>query len=183
VVEADGVLSDLFPLPTDEASLEVLLRELFVAHWQEITFGPIIQGAAYEFKASSPPTTIGTCDGYLTVAFGASHFHICIGEHRGSMGNPVTPELARHRRTGRAELTRRLDRTGAPVSWSLRLFNGAGEQQITVLFPNPFLDPLTDKVLDVPDWSRLALWDQIRARWLKLQSDPLDRAGTGFRHD
>lgn len=183
VGEADGALCDLFPLPVDEATLEALLRSLFADHWQEITFGPIIQGAAYEFKAPSQPTFIGTCDGYLTIAFGAPHFHICIGDHKGSASNPVSPALARHRRTARAELYRRLDRTGAPVSWGLRLFNGAGEQQITILFPNPFLDPESDKVLDIPDWSRLALWDELRARWLGLVSDPLDRSGTGFRHE
>jgi hypothetical protein len=183
VVEADGALCELFPLPADEATLEALLRELFVDHWQEITFGPIIQGAAYELKAPSPPTTFGTCDGYLTVAFGAPHFHICIGEHKGSASNPVSPELARHRRTGRAEAYRRLDRTGAPVSWGLRLYNGAGEQQITILLPNPFLEPGTDKVSVVAEWSRLALWDQIRARWLGQGPDPLDRSGTGFRHE
>jgi hypothetical protein len=183
VVEADGALCDLFPLPVDEATLEALLRELFSDHWREITFGPIIQGAAYEFKAASQPTFIGTCDGYLTIAFGAPHFHICIGEHKGSASNPVSPALARHRRTARAELYRRLDRTGAPVSWGLRLFNGAGEQQITILFPNPFLDPASDKVLDIPDWSRLALWDELRSRWLGLVSDPLERSGTGFRHE
>jgi hypothetical protein len=183
VGEADGALCDLFPLPGDEATLEALLRVLFVDHWQEITFGPIIQGAAYEFKAPSAPIYFGTCDGYLTIAFGASHFHICIGEHRGSPSNPVSPALAHHRRTARGELTRRLDRTGAPVSWGLRLFNGAGEQQITILFPNPFLDPATDRVVDPPDWSRLELWDKVRARWLGLGPDPLDRSGTGFRHE
>jgi hypothetical protein len=183
VVEADGATCDLFPLPVDEAPLESLLRSLFVDHWREITFGPIIQGAAFEFKAPSPPTFVGTFDGYLTVAFGAPHFHICIGDHKGSQSNPVSSELARHRRTARAELYRRLDRAGAPVSWGLRLFNGAGEQQITILLPNPFLDPTTDKVLDIPDWSRLALWDELRARWLGLDPDPLDRSGKGFCHD
>ena len=37
------------------------------------------------------------------------------------------------------------------MSWGLQLFNGAGEQQITVLLPNPFLDAVTDKVLKEPD--------------------------------
>lgn len=182
-VEADGASADLFALPTDEAALEALLRDLFVSHWHEITFGPIVQGAAYELKAPSAPSTIGMCDGYLTVAFGASHFHLCIGEHKGSTSQPVTSSLARHRRTSRAELYRRLDRTGAPCSWGLRLFNGAGEQQITILLPNPFLDPRSDRILPAPDWSRLALWNDLRARWLGLDADPLDRSGTGFRHE
>ena len=90
--------------------------------------------------------------------------------------------LAHHRRTGRAELYRRLSRAGAPVSWGLRLFNGKGEQQITVLLPNPFLDQ-ADKILKTPDWSRLALWDKLRSRWLGLtEPDPTDRSGRGFSH-
>lgn len=123
-------------------------------------------------------------DGYLTIAFGASHFHLCIGAHKGAAANPTSPALARHRRTSRAKLYRRLDRSGAPVSWGLRLFNGEGEQQITVLLPNPFLDQDSDKVLKMSGWDWLALWDQLRARWLGLdEPDPLDRLGKGFHHD
>lgn len=184
MIDVDGSAVDVFPLPVEEAALEALLRDLFENHWHEITFGPIIQGAAYELKAPSPPTHIGMFDGYLTVAFGAPHFHICIGAHKGMPGNPAPPGLARHRRTSRAELYRRLDRSGAPVSWGLRLFNGEGEQQITVLLPNPFLDSATDKLRKTPDWSQLGLWDSLRARWLGLaEPDPLDRSGHRFRHD
>lgn len=183
-IEPDGAAVDVFPLPTDAASLEELLRDLFRNHWQEITFGPLIQGAAWEMRAAQAPTRIAMLDGYLTIAFGVPHFHICIGEHCGTRRNPVTPELARHRRTARAELYRRRGRSCAPMSWGLRLFNGKGEQQITILLPNPFLDPDTDKVLKTPDWSRLALWDQLRARWLGMPDpDPFDRSGDGFRHD
>jgi len=182
VVDKDGAPVDVFPLPTDAASLEAILRELFAEHWREIVFGPIIQGAAWEMRAERPPDRIAMMDGYLTIGFGVPHFHICIGEHRGPPDNPVSPALARHRRTARAELYRRLGCDGAPVSWGLRLFNGHGEQQITVLLPNPFLDP-ADKVLAAPDWSRLALWDRLRARWLGLaEPDPFDRSGRGFRH-
>jgi hypothetical protein len=182
-VDADGATVDVFALPTDEASLEALLRDLFTEHWREITFGPLIQGAAWEMRAASPPSLVGMLDGYLTVAFGVPHFHLCIGEHRGTETNPVSPELARHRRTSRAELYRRLDSDGAPVSWGLRLFNGHGEQQITVLLPNPFLDRDTDAIRPEPEWSGLALWDRLRARWLGLdEPDPIDRTGKGFSH-
>jgi hypothetical protein len=182
--DEDGAAVDVFPLPTDEASLETLLRELFTEHWRDITFGPIIQGAAWEMRAAQAPDRIGMMDGYLTIAFGLPHFHICIGEHKGTRANPVSPELAHHRRTARAELYRRISRDGTPVSWGLRLFNGKGEQQITVLLPNPFLDRDTDKVRETPNWSRLELWDRLRAQWLGLSApDPLDRAGRGFRHD
>lgn len=183
VTDPDGATVELFSLPTDEASLEALLRELFERHWDKITFGPLIQGAAWEIRAPHAPTLVGMMDGYLTVAFGASHFHLCIGPHKGSPGNPTPEELAHHRRTARAELYRRLDKAGAPVSWGLRLFNGHDEQQTTILLPNPFLSPDSDKVLETPDWSRLDLWDGLRARWLGLvEPDPLDRSGCGFSH-
>jgi len=183
VVETDGAAVEIFPLSTDPADLEALLRDLFENHWREIIFGPLIQGAAWEIRAPGAPRRVGMLDGYMTVAFDAWHFHLCIGPHKGTRRNPTPPALARHRRTARAELYRRLDRDGAPVSWGLRLFNGEGEQQITILLPNPFLDPETDKILKTPDWSRLALWDRLRQRWLDFaDSDPQDRAGRGFRH-
>jgi hypothetical protein len=178
-IEVDGAALDIFDLPTDEETLKDLFCDLFEKHWREIVFGPIIQGAAYEFHPPSPPTYFGTLDGYLTIAFGVSHFHLCIGAHKGA-----APELARHRRTARAELYRRLDRKGAPISWGLRLFNGEGEQQITVLLPNPFLDPATDKLRKTPDWAQLALWESLRQRWLGLgEPDPIDRSGHRFHHD
>jgi hypothetical protein len=182
-VDPDGATVEIFPLPTDEASLETLLRQLFEEHWQAITFGPLIQGAAWEMRAPHAPTYIGMLDGYLTVAFGASHFHLCIGPTRGPHHAPTPPALARHRQTARAELYRRLDHAGAPASWGLRLFNGAGEQQLTILLPNPFLSPDGDKILREPDWSRLGLWDELRARWTgSPDPDPLDRSGKGFTH-
>jgi hypothetical protein len=184
IIDEDGSAADVFPLPTDQASLTAILSGLFEDHWRDIIFGPIIQGAAWEIRASRSPTHIGVVDGYLTVAFGSSHFHVCIGPTKGSRRNPTPPELARHRRTARAELYRRLDPDGAPVSWGLRLFNGKGEQQLSVLLPNPFLAPETDKVLREPDWSRLALWNSLRARWLGFtEPDPTDRAGRRFTHD
>jgi hypothetical protein len=183
VVDPDGAVVEAFRLPTDETSLVGLLRELFEEHWAEITFGPIIQGAAWELRAPHAPTHVGMLDGYLTVAFGASHFHLCIGPHKGPRHEPAPEALAHHRRTARAELYRRLDRSGAPISWGLRLFNGQGEQQLTILLPNPFLSPDSDKVLKAPDWSRLALWDHLRGRWLGLAGpDPFDRSGQRFSH-
>jgi hypothetical protein len=183
IVDPDGANVEVFPLPIDEKSLVDLLRDLFANHWQEITFGPMVQGAAWEMRAAQAPDKIAMFDGYLTVTFGVPHFHICVGEHKGPHNNRVSPALAHHRRTARAELYRRLSRDGTPVSWGLRLFNGKDEQQITVLLPNPFLHPETDKVLKVPDWSRLALWDSLRARWFDLtEPDPFDRSGRGFRH-
>ena len=139
VTDPDGATVQILPLPTDEASLEQLLRDLFEQHWDKITFGPLIQGAAWEIRAPHAPTHIGMLDGYLTVAFGISHFHLCIGPHKGPPNDPAPEALAYHRRTARAELYRRLDRSGAPVSWGLRLFNGHGEQSDNSFAPEPVL--------------------------------------------
>jgi hypothetical protein len=183
-IDPDGSAVEIFPLPTDAASLEALLRDLFETHWDEIVFGPLIQGAAWEFRAPHAPTYVGMLDGYLTVAFGASHFHLCIGPTKGPRHDRTPEALARHRQTARAELYRRLDSaSGAPTSWGLRLFNGHGEQQVTIFLPNPFLSPDGEKVLKEPDWSRLALWDTLRTRWTGAAGpDPADRSGSRFRH-
>ncbi len=182
-VDADGHGVDVFPLPTDEPSLAVLLRDLFENHWDKIVFGPIIEGAAWEMRAAHAPTLVGMMDGYLTVAFGASHFHLCIGPTKGPRHDPTPVALARRRQTARAELYRRLDRDGAPISWGLRLFNGADEQQVTILLPNPFLSADGEEVLKTPDWSRLELWDELRARWTGADgADPIDRSAVRFRH-
>lgn len=88
VTDPDGAAVEILALPIDEGSLEELLRDLFEKHWDKITFGPLIQGAAWEIRAPHAPTHIGMLDGYLTVAFGASHFHLCIGPHKGPPSNP-----------------------------------------------------------------------------------------------
>ncbi|BDV40546.1 hypothetical protein DSM21852_37990 [Methylocystis bryophila] len=126
VSEPDGTPLDVFPLPTDPASLEELIRDLFENHWRDIVFGTLIEGAAWEMRADGPPSKIGVLDGYITVAFGVPHFHICIGETKGFPNNPTPPELAQRRRTARAEFYRRMRRACVPMSWGLRLFNGAG---------------------------------------------------------
>ncbi len=180
IVDEGGASVDVFSLPTDAASLEELLRDLFQNHWRHITFGPIIQGAAWDMRGAQAPDTIKMFDGYLTVAFGVPHFHLCIGEHKGPHDNPVSPALARDRRTARAELFRQLSRAGHPISWGLRLFNGEDEQQITVLLPNPFLHPDSEKILKTPDWSRLERWHRLRARWLGLAPTPSTAPAAAF---
>ena len=170
---------EVFSLPVDETTLLAVLRDVFERYWSEIRFGVLIQGAVFEIRAAEPPH-IGMLDGYMTVDLGASHFHVCIGEHRGDPGSPVTAELARHRRCHRAELYRVLHED-APVSWGLRMFNGADEQQLTVMLPNPFLDddqlPVT-----IPDWDRLACWDELRLTYLGCAPDARDRTAARFHH-
>lgn len=182
IVEEEGVgRLEVWDLDASQEALQRLLADLFGNHWRKITFGPLIQGAAWEIRAESAPRSITMLDGYLTVDFGNWHFHLCIGQHKGSRQHPVDPGLARHRRTSRAELYRQINSDGAPNHWALRLFNGADEQQITVILPSPFLSDEM-RYLKTPDFSRLELWDYLRREYLSLGPDPRDRSGKRMIH-
>lgn len=178
----NGNRQEVYILPIETDFLEELLRYIFENYWLSIVFGPIIEGGAYEFRCPREPRSITMFDGYLTVHFGDTHFHICIGENLGSSSNPTTPTLKKSRRTSRAEIVRSFDENGSPIIWQLRLFNGDDTPQLNIFFPNPFLTD-EDKIADKPDWSRLAVWDDIATRYLgrKQAQDPLDRSGQGFR--
>jgi hypothetical protein len=175
-IHEEGVGSlDIWPLPSAELFIERLLRWLFEEHWQEIIFGPLLQGSAWEMRAEAPPRLL-LSDGYLTTDLGTSHFHLCIGPHIGDADSPTPPALARRRRTNRVELFRRINRDGTPDTWGLRLFSGGGDQQMTVLFPNPFVSE--DATFTVPpDWSRLRLWNDVRREFLDIGPDEFDRSG------
>ncbi len=170
---------EVFPVAVDEPVLLAVLTDVFVDHWRSIRFGLLIQGAVFELAATRQPT-LTMRDGYLTIDLGESHLHLCIGEHRGHPNRPVPPQLSRAQRCAHAELQRQsID--GAPTTWMFRMFNGSGEQMLTVLLPNPFLGD-DDTLLDEPDWSRLELWDLLRNRFLGLPPDPVDRSGRDFAH-
>ena len=155
---------------TPEAELlEALLRELFGTHWRDIAFGLCVQGAVYELRAERAPR-ITMLDGYMTVDLGSGHLHLCIGHHEGPRSRPTPPEIARWRRVGEAAFYRHLNVEGAPTSWGLRLWNGRGEQLLTVFLPNPYYDAQMRR--QAPDWSRLTLWNGLRAHYCGLPPDP-----------
>ncbi|MDH3450146.1 MAG: hypothetical protein OEO18_18540 [Gammaproteobacteria bacterium] len=178
---SDGSRQEIYRLPIETDYLEELLRYVFTNHWRSIVFGPIIEGAAYEFRCPERPRSITMFDGYLTVHFGGTHFHLCIGDNDGSDSRPTPGALKKTRRTSRAEIVRGFDADGAPIMWQLRLFNGDDTPQLNIFFPNPFLTD-EDGIAERPDWSRLAVWDDIATRYLgRMQSqDPRDRSGKGF---
>jgi hypothetical protein len=99
-------------------------------------------------------------DGYLTVDPGTWHFHLCVNDHRAA----ATPELARIRRVARAAFFRTEGGTCAPGSWGLRLWNGRGEQMVSVFFPNPHFDD-DWKRLREPRWEKTARWEDLRRRY------------------
>ena len=167
----------MWPLPTDEQSLLDLIRLCFEEYWDDIWFGVLVEGAAWEVAAPNPPKRISMYDGYATVDFGRWHFHLCIGEHRDS-----GPELGRIRRCARAELYRRIGSDGSPDVVGGRLFNGRDDQLMTLMLPSPFL---TNDAADARRARSGRSWNcgtGYEPRYLGLDPDPLDRSGKGFRH-
>ncbi len=165
---------EIFELPTDTEFLLKLLTDVFENYWDCIHFGTAVQGGVWEVRAPNAPQRVNLYDGYLTVDFGHWHFHLCIGENKGTRRNPTSPELSRIRCTSRAELYRNLREDGRPSSWGLRLFNGANEQQMTVFLPSPYLTP-DQKILKEPDFNHLKMWNHLRKAYLGLEPDPLDQ--------
>lgn len=175
-VDEPGVgLLHVWRVDTAAEVLIPLLEDMFRNHWQGLTFGPLFQGSAWECQATEPPR-VALFDGYLTVEWGASHFHLCVGEHEGDPESPTPDQLRSWRRPSQAEFFRRINRDGTPDTWGFRMFNGRGEQMITVLFPNPFVAP-DHRFRETPDWSELRLWDQLRSQYLGISADPVDRTG------
>lgn len=176
IIEPDGGRCQVFEMEPAEETLFQLFRDIFETYWDRIQFGPLIQGAAWEVAAPNAPRKVSLLDGYLTVDFGAWHFHICIGENKGSKAHPTPEPLRSHRRTSRAEFYRRLSPDGIPSSWGFRCFNGKGEQQITVFFPNPTFELVPKfKMNKPPKFEKLDMWDALRKKFLGLDPDTLDR--------
>lgn len=173
----DGRLkAEVWPLSLDQDFLERLFRDLFENHWTGLTFGPMIQGGAYELRCPAAPKSISVSGGYFTVHWGrGGHFHLCIGETK------ADPETVAHRRPSKAELVRGMDKSGHPVTWSLRVENGKGESTLSIYFPNPFLTD-EDGLAEQPDWNRLTLWHHVLATYTGHEPDGRDTRGKGFGH-
>ncbi|MEM6671108.1 MAG: hypothetical protein AAF661_18040 [Pseudomonadota bacterium] len=176
-----GVLKrETWEMPVEEDFLLAFLSDVFENHWQGIRFGPLIEGAAYEWKCPTAPEKISLFDAYLTVMFGSGgHFHLCIGENRGSETFPTPPELTARRKPSKAQMFRGYGRDGKPVTWGFEMWNGAGEPMISIFFPNPFIED-DDSLSETPDFTRLASWRAISKRWLAREPERIDEEGGGF---
>jgi hypothetical protein len=157
--EPDGTVTEYDDIPVEGDAVERLLTEIFTTHWPHVFAGPVIEGAAYEIRFTAPPG-VSVLDGYLTVDLGAWHFHLCVNDHRGA----PTPERARRRRVARAAFFRTDGGSCVPGAWGVRLWNGHGEQMITIYFPNPWLDDDAQRLRE-PRWERTALWEDLRRRY------------------
>jgi hypothetical protein len=174
----DGTITEYFAVPTGEDDLLALLRDVFESHWREVLFGPCIQGAVFEARYTAAPR-LTLLDGYVTIAAGDDqpwHLHLCIGPHVGTTARPTPPALAAWRRCGRAAFFRDEDRNGRQSVWGFRMWNGRDEQMLTVFFPNPWLDSDTMLPRRTPDWSCLATWMTLRARYagIPVETPPED---------
>ncbi|WP_428700087.1 DUF7676 family protein [Stappia sp.] len=171
---------EVWSVPPQEAVLEPILRDIFENHFEGIRFGPLIEGAAYEWKCPGKPTSIGLMDGYLTVMFATGgHFHLCIGENRGSAAFPTPDDLRLRRKPSRAQFFRGFGRDGKPVTWGFEMWNGADEPMLSVFFPNPFIED-DDSLSKIPVFARLASWRAISGTWLGRAPESLDEEGAGF---
>lgn len=135
-----------WPLPVDEKSLLDIVHLLFEQFWDDIWFGVIVEGAAWEVAAPNAPEKISMYDGYVTVDFGRWHFHLCIGEHTAS-----GPELGRLRRCTRAALYRSLDST-RPGVLGAAVVQRPGRAAHDRPAPNPFLTR-TQQLTPQPIWA------------------------------
>jgi hypothetical protein len=162
VRDVDGSVTRYTEVPVTGDTIERLLTEVFRDHWAEVFAGPVVEGAAYEIRFTTPPK-LSMLDGYLTVDTGTWHFHLCVNDHHGA----ATPEQARVRRVARAAFFHTDGGTCVPAAWGLRLWNGRGEQMVTVFFPNPWLDEQGEQRLREPRWDRTALWEDLRRRYAR----------------
>lgn len=154
----DGSEVAYYEVPLEEQKLFELFQELFVEHWQGLVFGPCVDGAVFEIKLTAPPKSVTYREGYLTVETGPWHFHLCLGPHKA-----VSEELVTRRRVARAAFFESNNKSCVPKSFGFRMWNGAGDQMITLFFPNPYLSPETK--VQKPDWNRLELWKEMRAKY------------------
>jgi hypothetical protein len=171
---------EVWPLPLEEAFLQEFLTYVFTNYWDQIVFGPLVEGAAYEMTCPRAPSRISLFDGYLTIGFDGPHFHLCIGENKGSPNDPTPEKLKAHRKPSKAQIFRRLDKDGAPISWGFEMENGAGEPMISIFFASPFVSA-GDKLTSDPLWDRLAMWRDIAKRYLGREPESFDEIGKGYR--
>ena len=159
VRELDGTVTTYDEVDVEGDGVERLLTELFTEHWAAVTVGPLVEGAAYEIRFAAAPK-VSMLAGYMTIDTGAWHFHLCVGDRRGTQ----SPELARIRRVARCAFFTTEGGSCAPTTWGLRLWNGRAEQMITILFPSPHFDDEWRRLRE-PRWEKTELWRALRRRY------------------
>lgn len=176
--EAGKPQAHRWPMPVDPDTLHDFLADIFQCYWDQLVFGPAVNGAAYEWTCPCAPDLIERDGEFLTIGFNGPHFHLCIGS---SAPDPDPAREARMQglRPAYASLYRTLDDRGAPTSWGFEMRNAAGVSMLTIYFANPFVLP-GDQLAGQPDWSRLLMWRDIAYRYLGREPEAFDQTSKGF---
>lgn len=141
----------------------------------------IVQGSVLELEFNAPPKLCILYDGYLTVAAEGWHLHLCI---EANLGGPLckTPEeLRKQRQVSRAAFYRRFNAAGNPRSWGIQFWNGADEQLMTILLPNPLVDGENLLPEGKPDLSKLTLYQELRDIYV-LGNKPIPFTKNPLKH-
>jgi hypothetical protein len=183
VVERDTAgrpIAHRWPLSNTPSALTDFLTDVFTRYWDRIVFGPVLDGAAYEWKCPCSPDRIERDGEFLTIGFGGPHFHLCIGtDSPATEGDPEREARMRQLRPTSAMIYRSLDSRGAPNSGGFQIHNGNKQCLLSIYFPNPFVLS-DDQLADEPDWSRLDVWRDISKRYLGREPESFDETSHGF---
>ncbi|WP_427161309.1 (2Fe-2S) ferredoxin domain-containing protein [Aliinostoc sp. HNIBRCY26] len=142
--------------------LASLVYTLFEQNWQQVGIAHIVQGSVLELEFNAPPKLCILYDGYLTVATEGWHLHLCIDTNFGGPLCKTPVEVRKQRLVSRAAFYRRFNTEGNPRSWGIQFWNGANEQLMTILLPNPLVDGENLLPEGKPNLDKLALYQDLR---------------------
>lgn len=142
--------------------LASLVYTLFEQNWQQVGIAHIVQGSVLELEFNAPPKLCILYDGYLTVAAEGWHLHLCIDTNFGGPLCKTPVEVRKQRLVSRAAFYRRFNAEENPRSWGIQFWNGANEQLMTILLPNPLVDGENLLPEGKPNLDKLALYQDLR---------------------
>jgi (2Fe-2S) ferredoxin len=161
--------------------LASLLYTLFEQNWQQVGVGHIVQGSVLELEFHAPPKLCILYDGYLTVAAEGWHLHLCIDTNFGGPLCKTPVEVRKQRLVTRAAFYRRFNAQESPRSWGIQFWNGANEQLMTILLPNPLVDGENLLPEGKPNLAKLALYEDLRDIYV-LGKQPIPFTKNPLKH-
>ncbi|MEH2302361.1 MAG: (2Fe-2S) ferredoxin domain-containing protein [Nostoc sp.] len=161
--------------------LSSLLHTLFEQNWPQVGVGHIVQGGVLELEFNAPPKICILYDGYLTVVTECWHLHLCIEANLGGPHCKTPLELRQQRQVNRAAFYRRFNAEGVPRSWGIDFWNGADENLMTILLPNPYVEGENLLPEGKPNLSKLALYQELRDIYV-LGNKPIPVTKNPLKH-
>lgn len=101
ITEPGNGTLEIFALPTDTDFLQTLITDIFENYWNQIHFGVLIQGAAWEVRAPNAPQPAGRLSdrGFRPLAFPSVHRHLSRPAQPPGLGGTGAASSHRARRT------------------------------------------------------------------------------------